>query len=140
MSSTAIPDASVLELYPDERNRLVLICTAVSRKFIGRMNTLENLVALANEIEDRCREELSLEVVCDPMNEELAEDGKTLYFSPSVTPIQRLTPEPFDFARARYETQQGFDDGVPGAITEDGRWIEPTKLIALPGGSGVAGD
>lgn len=134
-----IADASILELYPDEQNRLVLIVTAVSRKFMGKMNTLENLVALSNEIEDRCREELNLDVVVDPTTFELDGSGNP-YISPTVAVVQRLIPEVFDFARARYETQQGFVDGVPGVITEDGRFIEPVKHIAMPGGVDVAGD
>ena len=135
----AIPDASVLELYPHERNGMKLILAAVSRKFTGRMNTLENLVAMSNEVEGRCRDELNLEVICDPTNIELAADGKTTYISPVAIPLQRLTPEAFDFARARYETQQGFDDGVPGVIKEDGSWAEPIKPISMPGGLDVAG-
>lgn len=137
---SAIPDASVLELYPHERNGMMLILAAVSRKFTGKMSTAENLVALSNEVEGRCRDELNLEVFCDPTNYELAADGKTAYLSPVAVPIQRLTPEPFDFARARYETQQGFDDGVPGVIKDDGSFHEPVKQIALPGGTSVAGD
>lgn len=139
MVDTAIPDASVLELYPHERNGMMLILAAVSRKFTGKMSTVENLVALSNEVEGRCRDELNLEVVCDPTNYELAGDGKTAYLSPVAIPIQRLTPEAFDFARARYETQQGFDDGVPGVIREDGSWSEPVKQIAMPGAVDVAG-
>lgn len=137
---SAIPDASVLELYPHEINGLKLILAGVSRKFTGKMGTVENLIALSNEVEDRCREELNLDVVCDPSQFALTGDGREAYLSPVAVPIARLTPEPFDFARARYETQQGFDDGVPGVITEDGRWVEPTKQIALPGGVDVAGD
>jgi hypothetical protein len=129
-----------LELYPDERNGMMLILTAVSRKFTGKMNTVENLVALSNEVEGRCRDELNLVVVCDPTNYELANDGKTVYLAPVATPIERLTPEPFDFARARYETQQGFDDGVPGVIKEDGSFHEPVKQISMPGAVDVAGD
>lgn len=141
MSQSTIPDASVLELYPHERNGIMLILAAVSRKFTGRMNTRENLVALASEVEGRCRDELNLDVLCDPTNIELAADGVTTYISPVATPIARLTPEIFDFARARYETQQGFDDGKPGVITEDGRLVEPTQQIATPsGGLGVVGD
>lgn len=134
-----IADASVLELYPDEQNKLTLICTSVSRKFIGRMNTLENLVALSNEIEGRCRDELNLDVVVDPTTFKLDGNGQP-YTSPTVTVVQRLVPEAFDFARARYETQQGFVDGVPGVIKEDGRFVEPAKPILMPGGEGVAGD
>jgi hypothetical protein len=119
---------------------MMLILAAVSGKFTGKMSTADNLVALSNEVEGRCRGELKLEVICDLTNYELAEDGKTAYLSPVAIPISRLTPEAFDFARARFETQQGFDDGVPGAITEDGRWVEPTKQIAMPGGSDVAGN
>lgn len=139
MTQSAIPDASVLELYPHERNGMMLILAAVSRKFTGKMSTVENLVALSNEVEGRCQDELNLEVICDPTNIELAADGKTTYLAPVAIPIRRLTPEPFDFARARYETQQGFDDGVPGVIKEDGSFAEPTKQIAMPGGEGVAG-
>ena len=95
---------------------------------------------MSNEVEDRCQEELGLYVVVDPANVELAEDGVTTYLSPVAIPLYRLEPELFDFARARYETQQGFVDGVPGVITEDGRWVEPTKQIAMPGGVDVAGD
>lgn len=134
-----IADASVLELYPDEHNRVTLICTSVSRKFIGKYDTLENLVALSNEIEDRCREELNLDVVCDPTTFKLDRDGNP-YRCPTVTVVQRLVPEVFDFARARYETQQGFADGVPGVIKEDGSFAEPVKQIAMPGGGSVAGD
>lgn len=137
---SAIPDASVLELYPHERNGIMLILAAVSRKYTGKMNTLENMVAMSNEVEGRCRDELNLEVVFDPNNIELAEDGKTTYIAPVAVPIQRLTPEAFDFSRARYETQQGFDDGVPGVIKEDGSFAEPVKQIAMPGGVDVAGD
>lgn len=136
---SAIPDASVLELYPHERNGIMLILAAVSRKYTGKPSTKENLIALAREVEGRCEDELGLDVLCDPTNVELAADGRTTYISPVATPVSRLTPEPFDFARARYETQQGFDDGVPGAITEDGRWTEPTKQIAMPGVADVAG-
>ena len=134
-----IADASVLELYPDEQNKLKLIAAAVSRKFIGKMNTLENLVALSNEIEGRCRDELNLDVVCDPTTFKLDGNGNP-YISPTVAVVQRLSPEPFDFARARYETQHGFDDGVPGVIKEDGSFAEPVKQIAMPGGVDVAGD
>ncbi len=137
---SAIPDASVLELYPHERNGMMLILAAVSRKFTGKMNTIENLVALSNEVEGRCRDELNLEVVCDPTGYDLAGDGKTPYLSPVAVPIQRLTPEPFDFTRAQYEIRQGFDDGVPGVIKEDGSFHEPVKLIAMPGAVDVAGD
>lgn len=140
MSQSAIPDASVLELYPHERNGLMLILAAVSRKYTGKMNTIENLVAMSNEIEGRCRDELNLDVLFDPSNIELAADGKTTYIAPVAIPLARLTPEAFDFARARYETQQGFDDGVPGVIKEDGSFAEPTKQIAMPGGESVAGD
>lgn len=137
---SAIPDASVLELYPHERNGMMMILAAVSRKFTGKPSTKENLLALAREVEGRCEDELNLNVYCDPTNIELAADGKTTYISPVATPISRLVPEAFDFARARYETQQGFDDGVPGVIREDGSWAEPTKPIAMPGGVDVAGD
>jgi len=140
VTQSVIPDASVLELYPHERNGIMIILAAVSRKYTGRMNTLENLVAMSNEVEGRCRDELNLDVVCDPSNIELAEDGKTTYISPVAIPLARLTPEVFDFARARYETQQGFDDGVPGVIKEDGSFVEPIKQIAMPGGVDVAGD
>lgn len=135
---TAIPDASVLELYPDEINKLKLITAAVSRKYTGLMGTKDRLIALATEIEGRCRDELNLDVICDPTTYQLAADGKTAYLSPTVSPVQRLVPEVFDFAKARYETQQGFADGVPGVITEDGQWREPTKQIAMPGGQSVA--
>lgn len=138
--SSAIPDASVLELYPHERNGMMLILAAVSRKFTGKDATVDNLIALSNEVEGRCRDELNLDVVCDPSNIELAADGKTTYLAPVAIPIQRLTPEVFDFARAQYEIQQGFDDGNPGVIREDGSWTEPVKQIALPGGVDVAGD
>jgi len=136
---TEIADASVLELYPDEQNKLVLICTAVSRKFLGRFNTRDNLIALATEIEGRCRDELNLDVIVDPTTFEIGSDGKP-YTSPTVTVVQRLVPEVFDFAKARYETQQGFVDGVPGVITEDGRFVEPAKQIAMPGGKDGVGD
>ncbi|HEY6021172.1 MAG TPA: hypothetical protein VIY48_15085 [Candidatus Paceibacterota bacterium] len=135
---SAIPDASVLELYPDEINKLKLITAAVSRKYTGQTATVERLTALATEIEGRCRDELNLDVICDPTTVQLAGDGKTTYLSPTVSPIQRLVPEVFDFARARYETQQGFVDGVPGTITEDGRWVEPTKPISMSGAVDVA--
>lgn len=138
VSQSAIPDASILELYPHEINGLKLVVAGVSRKFVGRWNTLENLVALSNEIEERCREELNLDVLCD--FEWDLDSNSNPYLAPKAIPISRLTPEAFDFARARYETQQGFDDGVPGVITEDGRWVEPTKQIAMPGGVDVAGD
>lgn len=138
--TTAIPDASVLELYPHEQNGIMIILAAVSRKFTGKMNTQDNLIALANEVEGRCRDELNLEVICDPTNIELAEDQKTTYISPVCIPISRLTPEAFDFSRARYETQQGFVDGVPGVITETGEFREPPKQISMPGGVDVAGD
>lgn len=138
---SAIPDASVLELYPHERNGLMIILAEVSRKYTGKPNTKENLIALAREVEGRCEDELRLDVLCDPTNYELAADGKTPYMAPVAIPIGRLTPEVFDFARARYETQQGFDDGNKGAITEDGRWVEPTVQIATPsGGVGVGSD
>lgn len=132
-----IPDASVLELYPDEINGLKLIIAAVSRKYTGKAGTKENLIALAQEVEGRCRDELNLEVICDPTSYDLDGNGNP-YLSPVVAPIQRLVPEPFDFARVQYETRQGFTDGVPGVITEDGRWVEPTKAISMPGGSDVA--
>ncbi len=138
MSQSAIPDASVLELYPHEVNGLKLITAAVSRKFTGRMSTRENLVALAQEIEGRCRDELNLDVICDPTTYDLDGNGN-LYISPTVAPVQRLTPEAFDFGRAQYETQQGFADGVPGVVKEDGSLHEPVKQIALPGGKDVAG-
>lgn len=137
---SVIPDASVLELYPHERNGLMLILAGVSRKYTGKPSTKENLIALAREVEGRCEEELNLDVICDPTNIELAADGKTTFLSPVAIPIARLTPEAFDFARARYETQQGFDDGVPGMIREDGSWAEPIKPIAMPGAVDVAGD
>jgi hypothetical protein len=137
---SAIPDASVLELYPHEQNGMMIILAAVSRKFTGKMSTVENLIALSNEVEGRCRDELNLDVVCDPTNIELAADGRTTYLAPVAIPIQRLTPEAFDFARAQYETRQGFSDGVPGVIKEDGSFHEPVKQIAMPGGVDVAGD
>lgn len=135
-----IPDASVLELYPDEINKLKLITAAVSRKYTGQTATVERLTALATEIEGRCRDELNLDVICDPTTFELAGDGKTAYLSPTVAPIERLVPEAFDFARARYETQQGFVDGVPGVITEQGEWREPTKPVSMSGAVDVASD
>lgn len=137
--TTAIPDASVLELYPHERNGIMLILAAVSRKYTGKPATKENLIALAREVEGRCEDELNLDVLCDPTNVALGADGKSTYISPTATPIGRLTPEAFDFARARYETQQGFDDGNPGVITEQGEWKEPSKPVAM-GGVDVAGD
>lgn len=136
---SAIPDASVLELYPNEINGLKLIIASVSRKYTGKMGTKDNLVALAQEVEGRCRDELNLDVICDPTGYDL-DSGYKPYLSPVVTPIERLVPEAFDFARAQYEHQQGFADGNPGVITEDGRWIEPTKQISMPGGQSVAGD
>lgn len=138
MTETAIPDASVLELYPHERNGIMLILAAVSRKYTGKPASKENLIALAREVEGRCEDELNLDVICDPTNIDLDGNGNP-YISPVATPLARLTPEVFDFARARYETQQGFDDGTPGAITEDGRWVEPTTPIVMPGGVDVAG-
>jgi len=137
-NTTAIPDASVLELYPHERNGIMIILAAVSRKFTGKPATKDNLVAMANEVEGRCRDELNLDVMVDPTNYELADDGRTAYLAPVAVPIARLTPEAFDFSRARYETQQGFDDGVPGVIKEDGSFAEPVKQIAMPGGQDVA--
>lgn len=138
---SVIPDASVLELYPDEINKLQLIIARVNHKFIGKYNTRENMVAIFTEIEGRCRDELNLEVICDVSDLDLAGDGKTVYSSPTVVPIKRLIPEVFDFARARYETQQGFVDGVPGVIKEDGSWAEPPSApISMPGAVNVAGD
>ncbi len=139
MSETAIPDASVLELYPHEQNGMMLILAAVSRKFTGKPASKENLIALAREVEGRCEDELNLDVLCDPTHVDLDKSGNP-YISPVATPIARLTPEVFDFARARYETQQGFVDGVPGVIKEDGSWAEPTKQILMPGGTDVAGN
>lgn len=136
---SALPDASVLELYPDEINKLRLIIAKVNQKFMGKMDTIENISAIMSEIAGRCRDELNLEVVVDMTNLDLMGDGRTAYTSPQVVPIKRLVPEVFDFARARYETQQGFVDGQPGVITEDGRWVEPTKQIAVSGGLDVAG-
>lgn len=133
---SALPDASILELYPDEINKLRLIIAKVNKKFMGKMDTIENISAIMSEIAGRCRDELNLEVVVDMTNLDLMGDGRTAFTSPQVVPIKRLTPEVFDFARARYETQQGFVDGQPGVITEDGRWVEPTKPVAL-GGAGV---
>ncbi len=137
---SAIPDASVLELYPHERNGIMLILAAVSRKYTGKPSTKENLIALAREVEGRCEDELNLDVICDPTNIELAADGKTTYISPTATPVGRLVPDAFDFSRARYETQHGFDDGVVGAITENGAWKEPVAPVAMPGGVDVAGN
>lgn len=134
---SSIPDASVLELYPDEMNKLKLIMARVSRKYLGLPNTLQNMASYQKEIVGRCRDEINLEVDFDAANMEMGDDGK-MYSSPILTPIKRLTPEVFDFARARYETQQGFVDGNPGVITEDGRWVEPPKPVAM-GGSDVAG-
>lgn len=121
-----------LELYPDEVNRLKLICIEVNRKFIGKYNTLENMLAYGREVEGRCKDELGLVVDCDISAMKMGDDGEW-YSCPEVMPIRRINPEAFDHEKAKREIQSGFADGVPGVITEDGRFVEPNLRIPVKG-------
>lgn len=123
-----------IELYPHEINGVRLIWAHLQRKYGGLVGNRENLLALASEARGRFLDELNLNIHVDISNMEM--DGQGSYMMvPEITVIGRVTPEAFDFARAQYEVQHGFADGVVGSIKEDGTLAEPTANIAVSGTS-----
>lgn len=119
---------SELELYPSERNDAVILWADLQRKYGEKSNTKENLIQLANEAEDRFKKEIGLLVEVDVSNMEQANNGD-LVLSPIINILDRVEKQDFDFERAQFEHKQGYFDGKPGVITEDGRWKEPDKKM-----------
>jgi hypothetical protein len=119
---------SDLELYPSEKNGAVILWADLQRKYGEKPNTKENLIQFANEAEDRFKRECGLVVEVDVSNMEQANNGD-LVPSPIINILDRIEKQDFDFERAQFETRQGYADGRPGVITEDGRWREPDKKM-----------
>ncbi len=61
---------SDLDLYPDEANQIKLIWAELQRRFSGKADTRENLLAMATEAENRFRE-VGFELNIDLGNMEL---------------------------------------------------------------------
>ena len=117
-----------MELYPSEKNDAVILWADLQRKYGERPNTRENLLQLANEAEDRFKREVGLVVEVDVSNMEPSNNGEWVP-SPIINITDRCEKQDFDFDRAIFETQQGYADGKPGVIKEDGRWVEPDKKM-----------
>lgn len=120
--------APVLELYPLEMQEAKILWADLQRKHGEKPDSRENLIAFANEAEDRFKNEVGLIVQVDVMNMVQAANGD-LVSSPIINIVGRTAKEEFDFDRAKFETRQGFYDGRPGVITESGQWKEPDKKL-----------
>ena len=113
-----------LEIYPDEKNRIVSAWSAIQAKYGTRVASHENLVAMANEAENRFRDELGLKVIVDISNIEISDDGEP-YLSPVISIEDRVVSEDgHDFERHSWEVQHGFEDGVEGSVSGDGKMSE----------------
>lgn len=115
-----------LELYPDEKNQIISAWAAIQRKYAGMEDTQQNLATMAKEAQDRFRD-LGFHVVVDVSGLDVADDG-TLVRTPTISIESRVVPEVFghDHERHAVEIQEGFADGVPGALTPDGKLIDRT--------------
>jgi hypothetical protein len=115
-----------LEIYPDEKNRIVSAWAAIQTKWIGKPDSHENMVAMATEAENRFKE-LGFKVIVDISNIEMGDDGN-VYFSPVISIEDRIVREDgHDFERHSWEVQKGFEDGIPGSISGDGKLTEALK-------------
>lgn len=105
-----------VQLYPDERNKIVSAWAAIQARYGGLEATSDNLVRMANETEQRMKE-LGFRVIVDISNMEVADDGE-LYHSPVIQIEGRIENETYghDHERHAFEVQRGYEDGVEGAI------------------------
>ena len=113
-----------LELYPDERNRIVSAWTAVQTKYIGKPASHDNMISLANEAEKRFAE-LGFKVIVDISNIEMGDDGNP-YLSPIISVEDRIVGENsgHDFDRHSFEVQHGYEDGIEGKVNANGKMSE----------------
>jgi hypothetical protein len=113
-----------LEIYPDEKNRIVSAWAAIQTKWIGKPDTHENMVAMATEAENRFRE-LGFKVIVDISNIEMGDDGNA-YLSPVISIEDRIVGENsgHDFDRHAFEVQHGYEDGVEGKVNANGKISE----------------
>lgn len=123
-----------LDLYPEERNKIVEVWSIVQKKYGGRPADSSNLLAMANEAEQRMRE-IGFHVVIDTSNFEVGDDGQT-YRSPIISIESRVNAEDaegHDHERHSAEVQSGFLDGKVGTLKADGTLGEAGSKLMLPG-------
>lgn len=121
---------SDVELYPDERNKIISAWAEIQRKYMSRENTRQNLISLAEEAEGRFRE-LGFRVVVDISNLEVTDRNEVIY-SPIISIEGRVTPEVFghDHEKHAVQIQDGLYDGKAGTVTPDGKLKE--RAIQIP--------
>jgi hypothetical protein len=116
-----------IELYADEYAKAITLWADLQRKY-GEKPTLQVLQALMDEAEDRFFNEVGLIVEFGDSDLIPTPSGQEV-FIPSLHVVGRADNKPFDFERVIRETQLGHFDGKPGTITDDGRLVEPKKLM-----------
>lgn len=120
---------SGIEIYPEERNKLVSIWAALQQKWMGKPDDLLTLTSFANEAQDKIRNEVGLIVSIDIGNKELMDDG-TLVTSPVVSVIGRVEAEKeHDHERHAFEVQSGAYDGREGVMGKDGKLKDSKRKI-----------
>lgn len=122
-----LDQAETIELYPHEMNEVKILWADLQRKYGERPGTPQNMKALKDEAEDRFYG-LGLRAAVDTANLTCDDDGN-LIMQPVIQIVGRVEKHEFEFQRAMRETQLGFSDGKPGTITDDGRFVEPQKLL-----------
>ncbi|WP_267716600.1 hypothetical protein [Streptomyces sp. CoH17] len=128
--TTVVPEQRLenIEYYPGDQNKIRLVWAALQRKYGERPNTAENVRAFQDEAVDRFRK-IGFETIIGLGEWDIGADGEP--FRPFVVNfICRVVPEKeHDFDRHQFEVQNGHADGVKGRLTNDGRLIEPKKLM-----------
>lgn len=123
---------SNLELLPDERNKCTIAWAELQRKYGQKESNKQNLVAFAEEAENRFKE-LGFKVIVDISNLEVNEQGE-VFISPIISIEERIVPEIFghDHEKHAVQIQDGLADGIAGTVTPDGKLKQ--RPIQLPRG------
>lgn len=117
-----------IELLPSERNEVILVWSALQRKYGGREDSSLTLMEFCQEGTTRFKE-LGFVVHIDPTTLDVTESGEVVS-SPTVTFLRRIVPEvEHDHGKHSFEVKSGFSDGIEGEIGEHGEFKDQKKFL-----------